>query len=422
MSNYSTLEHVLEEILQVVKPLQEDLQTRTRVIDELRRVIGSVESLRGARVEPFGSFASDLFTRWADLDISIDLLNSSCISSAGKRRKQRLLVEIQRALINMGVWRRFQYIPNARVPILKFESSLQGISCDVSIDNLQGQIKSKLLLWISAIDTRFRDMVLLVKEWAKAHDINNPKTGTFNSYSLSLLVIFHFQTCVPAILPPLRDIYAGNIVGDLQGVRTSAERHIAQTCAANITRFRQQKFRPVNHSSLPELFISFLEKFSNISLRASELGISPYTGQWEYTRMRLLPKTYALFIEDPFEQQENSARAVSMSNLTKISEAFQMTRRRLISANQNQVALLAALVRPQVSQYIPRALARTPTDNGGHYQHRYQHHPTRPQVQRIPLSTTTRQFQNSRLDSRSSGSTLQNHNQGQHMWRARSDG
>jgi hypothetical protein len=47
MSNYSTLEHVLEEILQVVKPLQEDLQTQTHVFDELRRVIRSVESLRG---------------------------------------------------------------------------------------------------------------------------------------------------------------------------------------------------------------------------------------------------------------------------------------------------------------------------------------------------------------------------------------
>ncbi|XP_059456124.1 protein HESO1 isoform X2 [Corylus avellana] len=420
MSNYSTLEHVLKEILQVVKPLQEDLQTRTRVIDELRRVIRSVESLRGAQVEPFGSFASDLFTRWADLDISIDLLNSSCISSAGKRRKQRLLAEIQKALIHMGGWRRLQYIPNARVPILKFESSLQGISCDVSIDNLQGQIKSKILLWISAIDTRFRDMVLLVKEWAKAHDINNPKTGTFNSYSLSLLVIFHFQTCVPAILPPLSDIYAGNIAGDLQGARTSAERRIAETCAANITRFRQQKFRPVNQSSLSELFISFLAKFSNISLRASELGIFTYTGQWEYIRMRLLPKTYALFIEDPFEQPENSARAVSMSNLTKISEAFQMTHHKLISANQNQGALLAALVRQQVLRYIPRAPAWTPTDNGRHY-HRYQHHPTRPQVQRTLLSTTSRQFGNLRLDSQSSSSTLQNHNQGQHMWRARSD-
>jgi hypothetical protein len=53
-------------------------------------------------VEPFGSFASNLFTRWADLDISIDLLNSSCISSAGKRRKQRLLGDIQKALRTIG--------------------------------------------------------------------------------------------------------------------------------------------------------------------------------------------------------------------------------------------------------------------------------------------------------------------------------
>jgi hypothetical protein len=40
----------------------------------------------------------------------------------------------------------------------------------------------------------------------------------------------------------------------------------------------------------------YVLQFSNISLRASERGISPYTGQWEYTRMRLLPKTYALFV------------------------------------------------------------------------------------------------------------------------------
>ncbi|XP_062154459.1 protein HESO1 isoform X2 [Alnus glutinosa] len=368
MSNYSTLEHVLEEILRVVKPLQEDWETRTRVIDALRRVIGSVESLRGG-------------------------------------------------------WHGLQCIPNARVPILKFESSLQGISCDLSIDNLQGQIKSKILLWISVIDARFRDMVLLVKEWAKAHDINNPKTGTFNSYSLSLLVIFHFQTCVPAILPPLKDIYSGNIADDLQGVRATAERHIAETCAANITRFRQQKYRPVNRSSLSELFISFLEKFSNISLRAPEQGISSYTGQWEFVRMRLLPKTYALFIEDPFEQQENSARAVSRSNLTRISEAFQTTHRRLITANQSQgFLLLDELVRPQISRYIPRAPARNPTDNGRYYhQYQYQQHPTRSQVERTLLSTTSQQFRNLRLESRSSSSTLQNHNQGQHMWRARSD-
>ena len=50
----------------------------------------------------------------------------------------------------------------AKVPILKCESSHKIFSCDISIDNLKGQMKSKLFLWISEIDGRFRDMILLV--------------------------------------------------------------------------------------------------------------------------------------------------------------------------------------------------------------------------------------------------------------------
>jgi DNA polymerase sigma len=57
----------------------------------------------------------------------------------------------------------FQLIPNARVPILKFKSVRQGISCDVSINNLPGLMKSKFLLWINKIDGRFHDLVLVVR-------------------------------------------------------------------------------------------------------------------------------------------------------------------------------------------------------------------------------------------------------------------
>lgn len=53
-------------------------------------------------MEPFGSFVSNLFTRWGDLDISIDLPNGAYISSAGKKRKQNLLVDFQKALRKMG--------------------------------------------------------------------------------------------------------------------------------------------------------------------------------------------------------------------------------------------------------------------------------------------------------------------------------
>ncbi|KAF3959928.1 hypothetical protein CMV_015306 [Castanea mollissima] len=312
MSANSTLEHILEEILEVLKPKQKDLATRAQVINELRRVVESVPSLRGAAVEPFGSFVSNLFTKWGDVDISINLTKGGYISHVEYDRKIELLQDLKKSLT--GRWQMVQLIP-ARVPILKCESSDNILSCDISIDNLIVQIKSKLLLGISEIDGRFRDMVLLVKEWAKAHEINDatPMSGTFTSYSLTLLVIFHFQTCEPAIFPPLKDIYAGNVADDLQGLRT--ERNIAEACAANIRRFSQDKFRPVNHSSLSEIFISFLAK-----------------------------------IEDPFEWTENSARAVSMSGLTRISEAFEMSR--VISADQNLDSLLATLVRPQVSPEI----------------------------------------------------------------------
>ncbi|XP_056164293.1 protein HESO1 isoform X2 [Syzygium oleosum] len=329
MGAYRTLDFVINDILMAVKPQQQDWVTRFHIIDELRKVIESVESLRGATVEPFGSFVSNLFTRQGDLDISVQLPNGSYISAAGKKLKQTLLGDLLKALRQTGGWRRLQFIAHARVPILKIESKYTSISCDISIDNLHGYIKSKFLFWISEIDGRFREMILLVKEWAKCHDINNPKTGSFNSFALCLLVIFHFQTCAPAILPPLRDIYPCSAVDDLQGVRADAERRIAETCAANIARFKSSISRP-NRSSLSELFISFLAK-----------------------------------IEDPFEQPENTARAVSARQLKRISEAFEVTHHRLTSYSQNQPAVLAALVRPHEVQFLTRTPVRNGNYNGG---------------------------------------------------------
>ncbi|KAI4384493.1 hypothetical protein MLD38_002642 [Melastoma candidum] len=310
------LESVIHGILKVVEPNPEDWKIRFQVIEELRSVVESVESLRGATVEEYGSFASNLFSKWGDLDISIQLANGLYISDAGKRRKVALLGDLQKALRLRGVWRKLQLISHARVPILKFESRLSSISCDISIDNLAGRMKSKFFLWIDKIDERFRMMVLLVKEWAKSHGINDPKNGSFNSFSLTLLVIFHFQTCAPSILPPLRDIYHGNMIDDLKGVRTDAEQHIAQVCTGNISRFRSRRSMPANRCSLAELFLSFLAKFAQLDMKAGKLGICPYTGEWvELERnKRWMPKTYALFIEDPFEQPENSARTMQRAS------------------------------------------------------------------------------------------------------------
>ncbi|XP_074308218.1 protein HESO1-like [Silene latifolia] len=353
MSTQHVLEGTLAEILRVINPSRTDFETRMRIIDELRDVVCSLENLKGATVEPFGSFLYQLFSRWGDLDISIELSNGSHILVPAKKHKQKLLGDVLRALRKTGSFRRLQFVSHARVPILKLESKFQNISCDISINNLSGHMKSKFLLWISLIDQRFRDMVLLVKEWAKANAINNPRDGTFNSYSLALLVIFHFQTCDPAILPPLKDLYPGNMADELIGVRADMERRIKDIADSNIARFRKER-RP-NFSSLSELFITFLGKFLDISTRTEEQGICTYSGQWEnvFMNTRWLPKTHPIIIEDPFEQPENTARAVSRSQLTRIAEAFRNTYNLLSDPYQGRITLIPSLVAPEIINFFP---------------------------------------------------------------------
>lgn len=63
--------------------------------------IYGVMMLTGATVEPFGSFVSNLYSKWGDLDISVEL-SGSLDSSPAKRKKQTFLKDIQKALRRRG--------------------------------------------------------------------------------------------------------------------------------------------------------------------------------------------------------------------------------------------------------------------------------------------------------------------------------
>uniref|UniRef100_A0A0D3EW72 Poly(A) RNA polymerase mitochondrial-like central palm domain-containing protein n=2 Tax=Oryza TaxID=4527 RepID=A0A0D3EW72_9ORYZ len=190
--NYDVLEKCTEDILSLIKPVEGDRNKRIYAIQELADTIYSAGALRGASVKPFGSFVSQLYAKSGDLDVSVELFNALNLPIS-KRKKQDTLREVRRALQKRGIARHMEFIPNARVPVLQYVSNQYGISCDISISNYPGRIKSKIFYWINTLDDRFGDMVLLVKEWAKAQNINDPKNGTLNSYSLCLLVLFHFQ-------------------------------------------------------------------------------------------------------------------------------------------------------------------------------------------------------------------------------------
>ncbi|XP_051226717.1 protein HESO1-like [Lolium perenne] len=363
--NYHELEKCTEDILSVIKPTEDDRNKRLHAIQELVNSIYLVSSLRDAAVKPFGSFVSNLYAKSGDLDVSVELPNKYGFPTS-KEKKQDVLRKLMIALQLEGVARDVNFIPAARVPILQYVSNRFGISCDISIDNYTGRIKSKVLYWISTIDERFGDMVLLVKEWAKAQNINDPKNGTLNSYSLCLLVLFHFQTCKPAILPPLKEIFDV----DIPEGRAFNEKSLDKVCVENIAKFRRKDTGQRNQSSLSHLLATFFEKFCQIDTYSSERRISTYTG--EIKRSLYWGTRYCcLFVEDPFQRSENAARTVDMLELPRISRAFTRAKNMISDSRADRNELLSLLCTPEVGSKLGVAATAGRYTNPGtsHLQH-----------------------------------------------------
>ena len=58
-----------------------------------------------------------------------------------------------------------------------------------------------------AVDWRVRPLVVVVKLWAREHEINDAKSMTISSYSLTLMVIHYLQSGVhPPVLTCLQRV------------------------------------------------------------------------------------------------------------------------------------------------------------------------------------------------------------------------
>eukprot|EP00478_Filoreta_tenera_P004049 GABV01004342.1.p1 GENE.GABV01004342.1~~GABV01004342.1.p1 ORF type:complete len:150 (+),score=34.62 GABV01004342.1:1-450(+) len=96
-------------------------------------------------------------------------------------------------------------LPRARVPVIKFRDPETGISCDICINNSLAVENSKLLRDYARCDPRVRDLIFVVKYWARRRKINDPYRGTLSSYALSVLVISFCQTRDPPVVPSLQN-------------------------------------------------------------------------------------------------------------------------------------------------------------------------------------------------------------------------
>jgi len=136
----------------------------------------------------------DMYSSQSDLDVSINFGNGT--SEIPREKKLEILKRFAKKLRSLqgeGQVKNVESIFSAKVPIVKFSDQGTGVECDLSVENKDGILNSQIVRIISQIDGRFQKLCLLVKHWAKAHEVNSALHRTLNSVSITLLVALHLQ-------------------------------------------------------------------------------------------------------------------------------------------------------------------------------------------------------------------------------------
>ncbi|XP_055947894.1 poly(A) RNA polymerase, mitochondrial-like [Argiope bruennichi] len=98
---------------------------------------------------------------------------------------------------------------NAHVPLVRFHHDKFGLKCDLTFKNKVAFANTKLLYLYHKLDNRVAPLMMTIRYWAKYLDIIG-KGLMFNSYTISLMIIFFLQTRSPPILPSAESIIAWN--------------------------------------------------------------------------------------------------------------------------------------------------------------------------------------------------------------------
>ncbi|KAG2492367.1 hypothetical protein HYH03_009315 [Edaphochlamys debaryana] len=361
------LEEALEKLVAACSPANTDYEKRVSLISALERTfqarLGQVEKLR---VVPYGSFVSQFYTCNSDLDLAITgvipahKLKPSVLAEVfqgrpqeshvsvhqlDKRSKARLLREAGDCLVRAGFTSRegLECILHARVPILKFADRRSGVEVDLCLGHeATTPFKAWSVQQVASIHPSFAPLFRVVKVWAKAHGINDGASHMFNSWALTLLVIFFLQK-YEGLLPPLHALlYDTEPKVSTPRIMQGGADLPAEVFA--VMQARAERAREVFGSRpsrpLPELFRAFVERGAALlrALLASQEAlrrdtrVSAFYG--DFQRSRPFASAYVLLLEDPYDDSDNTARTFGTwdghpGTIHYVTSVFERTARKL---------------------------------------------------------------------------------------------
>lgn len=221
-----------------------------------------------AKCVVFGSRRSKLVTPASDLDLCVQAPSQL---SDDKKKKTKAVHALARCLARSG-FSNLKAIARARVPVVKARDPKTGLGVDLVVNN-DIAVQNSDLLCKYASYPRAKELILLVKLWAKRH-LKDSTSGGLSSYAHSLLAISTLQQA--------------RVVPNIQAEEASSSSS-EDLCDASLM-------------ALFERHIVFLASFDSMALHVS------------VRRGQLLPKHpwtktrgWCISIEDPYESFDSDA-------------------------------------------------------------------------------------------------------------------
>lgn len=177
---------------------------------------GKSSASASVSVRIFGSAANGFGSSNSDVDMVVSLRTPGIDASGGGSSATAaeslwipsLVIDDAAALLRNAGMTNVEVRPGARVPIVQFKDPETGLQCDVCAGNDLALANTALLRAYSEADPRVRQLVAIVKAWARAHRLNDPSEASLSSYAIVLTVIAHCQSLQPPLLPCLQSIPA----------------------------------------------------------------------------------------------------------------------------------------------------------------------------------------------------------------------
>jgi len=197
------LETLTAELLRRAAELEDpDLQSRLRFVDEIGRFCSQELGVQ-CTAHAYGSSASGLCLKGADVDVFIGVDDVKHPDGLSRSGAQKLLARLERALRKQTL-ESVRLIAEARVPVLQVRiTQPRGIwsyNFDINLTDSHGHVAGHVLAYFVSADVRLKQLALPLKELLNRTQLNDAKAGYLCTYGWMICLVAFLQSRTPPVL------------------------------------------------------------------------------------------------------------------------------------------------------------------------------------------------------------------------------